>query len=164
VYDGITNPIVPLAAGCTPKNAVTGASGAGATPALKSDCFTLPLLEPGDLGGAIPAQDWYETNFTNGQRNIFRQAWQKRADVSFVKLTELTERYSLRYSFDIFNVTNTASFDIPIDDVSQNQFYNQFPVVGTPASSFYNPPSGLGVVNKTIGSPRQVQMTLQFLF
>ena len=28
VYDGITNPIVPLAPGCTPKNAVTGASGA----------------------------------------------------------------------------------------------------------------------------------------
>jgi Carboxypeptidase regulatory-like domain/TonB dependent receptor len=164
VYDGITNPIVPLAPGCTPKNAVTGASGAGTTPALKSDCFTLPLLEPGDLGGAIPAQDLYETNFTNGQRNIFRQAWQKRADVSFVKLTELSERYSLRYSFDIFNVTNTASFDIPIDDVSQNQFYNQFPVVGTPPSSFYNPPSGLGIVNKTIGSPRQVQMTLRFLF
>ena len=27
VYDGITNPIVPLAPGCTAKNAVTGASG-----------------------------------------------------------------------------------------------------------------------------------------
>jgi hypothetical protein len=164
VYDGITNPVVPLAPGCTPKNAVTGASGATGTPALKSSCFTLPLLNPGDLGGAIPAGDTFETNFTNGQRNIFRQAWQKRADVSFVKLTELTERYSLRYSFDIFNVTNTASFDIPIDDVSQNQFYNQFPVIGTPPSSFYNPPSGLGVVNKTIGSPRQIQMTLRLVF
>jgi hypothetical protein len=164
VYDGITNPVVPLAPGCTPKNAVTGASGAFGTPALKSSCFTLPLLNPGDLGGAIPAGDTFETNFTNGQRNIFRQSWQKRADVSFVKLTGLTERYSLRYSFDIFNVTNTSSFDIPIDDVSQNQFYNQFPVIGTPPSSFYNPPSGLGVVNKTIGSPRQIQMTLQLIF
>ena len=164
VYDGITNPVVPLAPGCTPKNAVTGASGAFGTPALKSSCFTLPLLSPGDLGGAIPAGDTFETNFTNGQRNIFRQSWQKRADVSFVKLTGLTERYSLRYSFDIFNVTNTSSFDIPIDDVSQNQFYNQFPVIGTPPSSFYNPPSGLGVVNKTIGSPRQIQMTLQLIF
>jgi hypothetical protein len=173
VYDGITNPVVPLAPGCTPKNALTGASGAFSTPALKSSCFTLPLLNPGDLGGAIPAGDTFETNFTNGQRNIFRQAWQKRADVSFVKLTELTERYSLRYSFDIFNVTNTASFDIPIDDVSQNQFYNQFPVVGTTPKptacdstnqGFYNCPSGLGVTNKTIGSPRQIQMTLQLIF
>ncbi|MGB8582753.1 MAG: TonB-dependent receptor [Candidatus Sulfotelmatobacter sp.] len=173
VYDGITNPIVPLAPGCTPKNALTGASGAFGTPALKSSCFTLPLLSPGDLGGAIPAGDTYETNFTNGQRNIFRQSWQKAADISFVKLTALTESVSLKYSFDIFNVTNTASFDIPIDDVSQNQFYNQFPIVGTPPlptscgnnnAGFYNCPSGLGVTNKTIGQPRQIQMTLQVQF
>ena len=177
VYDGITNPIVPLAPGCTPKNAVTGSSGAFSNPAdpnsfaLKQDCFTIPLLQPGALGGAIPTNDPYETNFTSGQRNIFRQAWQKRADISFVKTTQLTERYSLKYSFDIFNVTNTASFDIPIDDVSQNQFYNQFPVVGTqplPSNngqpSFYNLPSGLGVVNKTIGAPRQIQMTLSLKF
>jgi hypothetical protein len=176
VYDGITNPIVPLAPGCTPKNAVTGSSGAFADPnnpssfALKQDCFTLPLLKPGDLGGAIPAGDTFETNFTTGQRNIFRQAWQKRADISIVKVTQLTERYSLKYSLDIFNVTNTASFDIPIDDVSQNEFYNQFPVIGTPPlpsngpGSFYNVPSGLGATNKTIGSPRQVQMTLHFIF
>jgi len=161
VYDGITNPIVPLAPGCTPKNALTGASGASITPALKASCFTLPLLNPGDLGGAIPAGDTFETNFTNGQRNIFRQAWQKRADVSLVKVTQFTERYSLKYSLDVFNLTNTASFDIPIDDVSQNAFYNQFPVQGVP---LYNAPAGLGVVNKTIGSPRQVQMTLQFMF
>ena len=47
---------------------------------------------------------------------------------------------------------------------SQNEFYNQFPVVGTPPSSFYNPPSGLGVVNKTISMPRQIQMTLSLTF
>ncbi len=181
VYDGITNPIVPLAPGCTPKNALTGASGAYANSnpsdlslyALKQSCFTLPLLSPGDLGGAIPPGDTFETNFTTGQRNIFRQAWQKRADISFVKLTQLTERVALKYSFDIFNVTNTTSFDIPIDDVSQNQFYNQFPILGTPPlpsscsapnCSFYNPPSGLGAVNKTIGSPRQIQMTLRVDF
>ena len=31
-------------------------------------------------------------------------------------------------------------------------------------TAFYNCPSGLGVTNKTIGSPRQIQMTLQFNF
>jgi len=173
VYDGITNPIVPLAPGCTAKNALTGASGAFGTPVLKSSCFTLPLLNPGDLGGAIPAGDAFETNFTTGQRNIFRQAWQKRADISFVKVTSITERVSLKYSLDIFNLTNTSSFDIPIDDVSQNQFYNQFPVSGTTPrptacdntnTGFYNCPSGLGAVNKTIGNPRQIQMTLRFEF
>jgi hypothetical protein len=175
VFDGITNPIVPLAPGCTAKNAVTGGSGAfgNGDTALKASCFTLPLLQPGDLGGAIPAGDTFETNFTNGQRNIFRQSWQRRADISFVKLTQLTERFSLKYTFDIFNLTNTSSFDIPIDDVSQNQFYNNFPVQGTPPlptacdntnQGFYNCPSGLGITNKTIGSPRQIQMTLRVLF
>jgi hypothetical protein len=179
VYDGITNPIVPLAPGCTAKSAVTGASGAYSNPAdprsyaLLSSCFTLPLLQPGDLGGAIPPGDTFETNFTTGQRNIFRQAWQKRMDVTLLKTTQITERVSLKYQLDIFNVTNTTSFDIPIDDVSQNQFYNQFPVIGTPAlpsqcntpfCSFYNVPAGLGVTNKIIGSPRQVQMALRVIF
>jgi hypothetical protein len=180
VYNGITNPIVPLAPGCTPKSARTGYSGANAfynasQTALNPACFTLPLLNPGDLGGAIPANDTFETNFTNGLRNVFRQTWQRVANISFVKLTSLTERYSLSYSLEIFNLTNTASFDVPIDDVTQNQYYNQFPVVGTtplptgcatstPTQGFYNCPASLGAVNKTIGSPRQIQMTLRFIF
>jgi hypothetical protein len=176
VNDGITNPIVPLA-GCSPKEAMTGASGAGATPALKASCFGLPLLNPGDLGGAVPANDPYETNFIgHGQRNIFRQTWQRRADISLVKMTELTERFSLRYSFDVYNLTNTASFDIPINDVSQNINFNGFPQAGLPATttpcnsgfsgSLYVCPtvSGLGLTNKTIGSPRQIQMSLSLAF
>jgi hypothetical protein len=120
-------------------------------------------LNPGDLGGGIPAGDTFETNFTTGQRNIFRQPWQKRTDVSIVKLTKLTERFSLKYTFDIFNLTNTPSFDVPVDNVSQNLFFNDFPLYGQP---LYSSPtaSGLGVVNKTIGGPRQIQMTLKFLF
>jgi hypothetical protein len=164
--DGITNPVVPLGS-CSPSQATTGASGATPNqPALQASCFTLPLLSPGDLGGAIPAGDLYETNFTTGQRNIFRQPWQRRTDLSVVKLTQLTERVKVRFSFDVFNVTNTASFDIPVDNVSQNLLFNDFPVAGTPANSFYSPPtlSGLGIVNKTIGSPRQVQMTLRIFF
>jgi len=159
--DGIINPVVPLAPGCTAYNAVTGASGAGATPALKASCFTLPLLQPGDLGGAIPPGDTFETNFTSGQRNIFRQAWQKRADISLVKDLRITERVSLKCSLDAFNVTNTTSFDIPIDNVSQNQYYNDFPTEGQP---LYNAPYGLGATNKTIGGPRQIQMALHLAF
>jgi hypothetical protein len=159
--DGIINPIVPLAPGCTAKSAVTGADGAGATPALKASCFTLPLLQPGDLGGAIPPGDTFETNFTSGQRNQFRQAWQKRADISLVKDLKITERVSLKYTLDAFNVTNTTSLDIPIDNVSQNQYYNDFPTEGQP---LYNAPYGLGQVNKTIGGPRQIQMSLHLAF
>jgi len=176
--DGITNPVVPLGS-CSPSKALTGASGAApGVSALDPTCFTVPLLNPGDLGGAVPAGDPYETNFTTGQRNIFRQSWQRRTDISLVKLTQLTERVNLKLGLDVFNVTNTASFDIPVDNVSQNLFFNDFPVAGTPARAtncgdlsqpnlgFYSCPalSGLGITNKTIGSPRQVQMTLRLTF
>jgi len=186
VNDGITNPIVPLS-GCTPQQAVTGSSGTHPVQgvensyALRARCFGLPLLNPGDLNGAIPANDPYETNFIDhGQRNIFRQPWQRRGDIQLVKVTQLTERTSLKYSLDIFNLTNTASYDITIDDITQNPSFNGFPKEGTPAvkpgggcnNSFdqtvalYVCPglSGLGVTNKTIGSPRQIQMSLSLSF
>jgi len=173
VSNGITNPIVPLS-GCTPKSALTGDVGVNG-PALYAHCFSIPILQPGALNGAIPTNDPYETAFTSGQRNIFRQAWQKRLDASIVKMTRLTERSSLQFTFDIFNGTNTPSFDIPINNVTQNQYYNGFPVQGTPplptncgtvnqANGFYNCPFGLGNVNKTIGSARQIQMSLSLKF
>jgi hypothetical protein len=76
---------------------------------------------------------------------------------------------------DIFNITNTPSFDIPIDDVTQNQYYNGFPTEGSavlpsgcgtahPVNNFFNCPFGLGNVNKTIGSARQIQFTLKLAF
>jgi hypothetical protein len=53
--------------------------------------------------------------------------------------------------------------DIPIDDVTQNINFNGFPASG---QSLYVSPtlSGLGITNKTIGSPRQIQMSLSFMF
>ncbi len=190
VSDGITNPIVPLANGCSAKTALTGLSGAFGDSALKPQCFGIPLLKPNDLNNAIPTSDPYETNFTTGQRNIFRQAFQKRADASLVKMTRFSERYALKYTFDVYNLTNTSSFDIPGDNVNQNFNFNDFPnpagsyAVGVAPSGqtcstvagqqsanpnntnnyFYSCPTGLGSVTHTIGSARQVQMSLQFLF
>src|SRR6202041_426322 len=129
------------------------------------------------LASAVPAGDTVETSFTTGQRNIFRQAAQKRADISLVKETSITERFNLKYTFDVYNLTNTTSFDVPGNEVSQNQFYDAFPVAGTtPAptgcapdgsqtnDSFYNCPGGLGIIPHDIGSPRQIQMSLAFNF
>jgi hypothetical protein len=192
--DGITNPIVPLAPGCTAQNAKTGHSGAftgvnANYTALKASCFTLPVLTAGpggSFGGAIPAADSasgtggtsYETGFTSGQRNIFRQSFQKRADASLVKAINFTERYALKYTFDVYNLTNTTSFDVPGNEVAQNSGYNPFPSAGTPVlpgtcnaqgagtvpGSFYSCPVGLGIVTHTIGSPRQIQMSLSLTF
>jgi hypothetical protein len=184
INDGITNPIVPLAANCTPQSALTGAIGnTPGLPALNAACFTVPVLSPGALGGAIPAGDTVETNFipNGGQRNIFWQSWQKRGDISLVKVLNLTERYSVKYSLDVFNVTNHPSFDIPIDNVDQNLTFVGDPVTGQlavpPASAcaanggnpfvtgyFYQCPTGLGQVVHTIGSSRQIQMSLAFTF
>ncbi len=182
VYDGITNPIVPLNyAACSPKKAQTGHSGAFGVnylPALNPQCFTVPLVTPSSpLAAAIPAGDTVETSFTTGQRNIFRQSSQKRSDISLVKMTSLTERYSLKYTFDVYNLTNTTSFDVPGNEVFQNQYFNQFPSAGQTAlatgcdsegnqtnESFFNCPAGLGYVTHTIGSPRQIQMSLQLTF
>ncbi len=188
--NGITNPIVPLAPGCTPQNAKTGLSGSFGDSALKPACFTVPLLPAGGLNGAIPTSDPYETSFTSGQRNIFRQAFQKRADASLVKVLGISDRYNLKYTFDVYNLTNTSSFDIPGNEVSQNTNFNARPAgpQGTYASGvapsgqtcsttagqasagpntgnyFYNCPTGIGVVTHTIGSPRQIQMSLRFMF
>jgi len=187
IYDGVTNPIVPLdfAAGCTPKNALTGYIGeVPGYPALKSSCFTVPLLAPGALNGAIPAGDTFETDFTTGQRNIFRQSWQRRADISLVKLTQLSDRFALRFSMDVFNLTNHPSFDIPIVNVTQNLAFSQYPqqsavnpipgpalcaATGNGAGpsttgNFYNCPGGLGQVTKTIGSQRQIQFSMGLTF
>ncbi|MDR3737559.1 MAG: TonB-dependent receptor [Terracidiphilus sp.] len=179
--DGITNPVVPLAPGCTAKTAKTSHSGAwypvnGST-ALDPACFTLPILPAGGLNGAIPSSDPYETGFTTGQRNIFRQSLQKRADASLVKTFSFHEKYNLKYTFDVYNLTNTSSFDVPGNEVSQNQYYDAFPVAGTTPlptgcaadgsqtnTSFYNCPGGLGIVTHTIGSPRQIQMSLRLDF
>jgi hypothetical protein len=201
IFDGITNPIDPLcnqqavasgacAKACTPQQAVTGASGVTpGLPALNAACFTLPLLTPSGTNG-VPTNDNFETNFTSGQRNIFRQSWQRNADISLVKVTQLTERFSLKYTFDVFNLTNTPSFDVPIDNVTQNIPFSQYPLQGTcpsptiltpgcnngtPAAGgafatgnggnpFYNAPGGLGQVTKTIGSSRQIQMSLALTF
>ena len=191
VSNGITNPIVPLAPGCTAKSAKTGLSGAFGDYALKSSCFTIPLLQAGGLNGAVPTSDPYETTFTTGQRNIFRQAFQKRSDASLVKQTQITDRFSLKYTFDVYNLTNTASFDVPGNEVSQNENYNGLPFAPGPGvypsgvapsgqtcstpegiasaspntgNYFYNCPTGLGEVSHTIGSPRQIQMSLQLTF
>jgi hypothetical protein len=168
-FDGITNPIVPLAPGCTAKNAVTGASGAfynestGTGAALKPSCFTIPLLQQGTNG--VPLGDVFETGFTSGQRNIFRQTWQRRTDMSLVKVLPIRDRYKLRYTFDVFNLTNTSSFDIPSSNVSQNEGYNNAPTYSTdPYSLFTKTAGGLGITKHTIGAPRQIQMSLGLSF
>ena len=182
-FDGITNPILPLAPGCTKKSALTGHSGAfynpatGTGAALKPSCFAIPIVTPGVDG--VPQGDDFETSFVNGERNIFRQSWQRRADATLGKSVSIHDQYSLRYTFDVYNLTNTSSFDIPQNNVNQNQSFNNVPVAvsstsaaipsgcGTSSAApggLYNCPTNLGIVKHTIGSARQIQMSLHLNF
>jgi hypothetical protein len=165
--DFISNPIIPFAPGYTPGKAKTGHSGAfPGQPAIDYKAFVVPVLTAGTsqanqygVPGPDPSgsADNSETIFgPPGGRNVFRGAFQKRADMSMVKLTKLTDRYQLRYSFDVFNVTNTPSFDTPDNNVEFNPDFD---------GNYVTVPRGqLGVVQHTIGSPRFISMSLRFGF
>jgi hypothetical protein len=177
--DFLTNPVLPLAPGVKPKQALTGHSGAFVNPkapnntksnfgdqAFKSTAFGYPSLQPGQSGvpacgpttTGTTACDTFESNFATGQRNIFRGPFQKRADLAIYKETKFRERYSLRLSMEVFNVTNTPSFDAPNNSFSGAAFAN--PPVITPIGP--NSPEAfggqsVGSITNPIGSPRQVQ-------
>lgn len=190
--DGITNPIVPLAPGVSVRQAETGNTGAyqvGAHsgPALNSSDFVVPFVAPGQDGvppcgvstAGNPVCDVFETGWgPAGQRNIFREAFQSRADVSFIKTMPINERFSLKYSLDVFNLTNTPSFDIPYNSVSGNPNYNNAPTYDPTMSTYQNQSTvysinpngtlqsglGLGVVQDTIGSGRLISMSLHLVY
>ena len=185
--DGITNPIIPLAAGFTPKSAKTGHSGGfvdsnGNGLALNPAAFGIPLIAPGQSGvptcgvstAGAPVCDVTETGFTTGQRNIFRQAFQKRADISLIKDTHITERVRARYTFDIYNLTNTTSFDIPGNSIGLGAGNSQVaydPTLSTTQNvgAQYAPLTqannqGLGQVVGAIGGPRNIQMSLHIIY
>jgi hypothetical protein len=151
--DFITNPIVPLAAGFTPKTAGDGHGG------LNPNAFQPQFLQPGQDG--VPAGDTLESAFSNNGRNLFRGPFQKRADLAVSKMTPITERVSLKYTFKVFNVTNTPSFDTPNNNVSFNNNFNNPPTFfnnGTQAGG------GFGAIQNTLGSPRVVQMSMHVIF
>jgi hypothetical protein len=177
--DFLTNPVLPLAPGVSPKQALTGHSGVGVNPrapngtvsnfgdqAFTSTAFAYPSLAPGQSGvppcgpttTGTQACDIFESNFSNGGRNIFRGSFQKRGDIAIFKETKIGDRYRLRLAMEIFNVTNTPSFDAPNNSFSGASFSN--PPVITPIGPGSPDAFGgqsVGSVTNPIGSPRQIQ-------
>jgi hypothetical protein len=184
--DFLTNPVLPLAPGVSAKQALTGHTGAGVNPnapngthsnfadqAFTSTAFAYPTLAPGQSG--VPACgptssgatvcDTYESTFANGGRNIFRSSFQKRADLALYKETKIKEKYNLRLAMEIFNVTNTPSFDAPSNSFSGATFSN--PPVITPIGPGHPDAFGgqsVGSVTNPIGSSRIVQFYGIFSF
>ena len=121
-YPTLMNPVLPISNGANPKSALTGHSGAfrntgSYIPAIDPSQIAIRYLAPGTDGipvstGSNPS-DIYETDFAPGQRNLFRQAFQKRADLSVRKQFRTSDKTTLEYRFNVFNATNTPSFDVP---------------------------------------------------
>jgi hypothetical protein len=194
-YPTLMNPVLGIKNGSNPKSALTGATGAfqdsagGYLGAINVTQLQQANLLPGQKG--IPACtsnepcDYFETDFTPGQRNIFRQALQKSLNLSATKTVQFHDRYSAAYSFNVFNVTNTPSFDVPNNSASIGQSYvgsssaygqvlsTQGSEVSSTLPLLYKQPvvnadgstaSTFGAVRNTIGSSRIVEMSLHLNF
>ena len=122
-YPTLMNPVLPIKDANAPKRALTGnkgdvrGGGGSYIPAIDPTEIDIHYLAPGQKGipisTGIDPQDIYETDFAAGQRNLFRQASQKRLDISFRKSFHPSERFGIEYAFNVFNLTNTTSLDVP---------------------------------------------------
>jgi hypothetical protein len=189
--DQITNPIIPIGGiGATATNPrLQGTLGVNpGQPVLNANAFGVPLLAPGQDG--VPpcdpttgACDIYETGFGSTGRNIFRGPFQSRVDMTIFKNFKLTERFSLRFDAQAFNLFNHPSFDTPTNNVRFNPFFGNPPdYVGTSHTPCFTETTGVGVqgayacppgapsgsqlglIQHTLGSPRFLQMALHLTF
>ena len=131
-FPTLLNPILPVKDPANVKKQLTGnsgqfrGSGGSYIPYIDPTQIAINYVQPGQKGvpvstGSDP-QDIYETDFApSNQRNIFRQAPQKRVDLSLRKSFHPTERFGLQYEFNVFNLTNTTSLDVPQDQAQIRQ-------------------------------------------
>ncbi len=134
-YPSLVNPILPILNPKNPKSALTGnpgrfrGTGGSFIPAIDPNQIALQYLTPGQngvptaaMGGATDPVDVYETDYAPGdQRNIFRQGAQNRLDISVRKAIKVGDRVTVRYGFNVFNLTNTTSMDVPQNGVQVGQ-------------------------------------------
>ncbi len=167
--DFITNPILPLAPGVSPKQATLGGTDRGGT-YVNPNAFSVPLLAPGQDGvpacglttGGTTACDNFETGFGGTGRNVFRSPFQTRFDFSVFKNFKINERFALKFQADAFNIFNHPSFDAPNSDFELNPCFNPQPCYNTTVPS--GNPDNYGVIEQTVGSNRFLQFSVHITF
>jgi len=142
-FPTLLNPVLGVKDPKHPNTALTGntgkfrGSGGSFIPAIDPSQLNINYLSPGEKGIPISTgddpQDIYETDFAPGQRNLFRQAAQKRLDISLRKNLHIKEKFNLEYQFNVFNLTNTTSLDVP---QNQTQIRQSYACSATAASSY----------------------------
>jgi hypothetical protein len=155
----LTNPVLPLKPGITVNQAkLQGTTGINPSlPLVNSADFYIPTVPGGTYG--VPVGDNAETIYGDTARNLFRSPFQRRLDVSVIKMTKINERFAVRFQADAFNITNTPSFDAPNNDLSLYSVSSGVPTAKSIASQ-----TSFGVIQNTIGSPRFMQMSLSLMF
>ena len=145
-----------LGAGSTPLLGASLAPGATLSQGLTScDIFnringylnpaaftTAPLLYPAQCA---TDPNFCGTDFGNLGRNIYRGPFQQNWDFSAIKMFHLTERQSLRFTADFFNLFNHPNF-------------------ASPAFTDVESPSNFGQITNTTGTPRLIQFSLRYAF
>jgi Carboxypeptidase regulatory-like domain len=152
-FPTLANPVLPIKDPSNPKSAFTGnrgsfrGGGGSYIPTIDPTQIAINYLAPGQKGVPISTgndpQDIYETDFVSGQRNLFRQPYQKRLDISLRKSFKISDRLVVQYEFNVFNVTNTTSLDVPQNQtqIRQNSACSASAVVAgnncTPGSDYF---------------------------
>lgn len=102
------------------------------------------------------------TVFGNLGRNTFRGPHQQNWDFSLLKNFQLTERYTLRFTTDFFNIWNHANFANPsVTDVETALCTPN--VNGCPGNGII-PGNPFGQIFATTGTPRLIQFSLRLAF
>ncbi len=174
--DFITNPILPLAPGISPKQATQGGTLHG-VPYINPDDFSVPLLSPGQdgvpacglsTGDSVnppqPVCDNFETGYGSNGRNLFRAPFQTRFDFSVLKNFKVNERVALKFEADAFNIFNHPSFDTPNSNFTLNPCFNPQPCYGTTGIVASGNPQNFGVIQQTVGSNRFLQLSMHLTF
>jgi hypothetical protein len=103
---------------------------------------TAPLLYPAQC--AVDS-NFCGTNFGDLGRNIYRGPFQQNWDFSLIKNFRITERQTLRFTTDFFNIWNHPNFQNPPSNDVEN-------------------PSAFGRIISTSGTPRLIQFSLRYAF
>jgi hypothetical protein len=97
----------------------------------------------------LPNANFCTTGFGNLGRNTFRGPGQQNWDFSLIKNFKITERQSLRFTTDFFNIWNHPNFDKP---------------AVTDVESISLPNSPFGKITSDLGTPRLIQFSLRYMF
>jgi hypothetical protein len=102
----------------------------------------------------IPNSNFCTTDFGDLGRNIYHGPFQQNWDFSLIKNFRVTERQTLRFTTDFFNIWNRANFGNPAITDVETTAGGTLPQSQTP----------FGKIVQTVGTPRLIQFSLRWAF